>query len=449
LLCEAAAREHVRRTGRALRGSRLLGLAVLAGWVAAPYAAWRLGAGLAAALGGALGDAQAVHALGVGCALSAAAAGAAVGSGTPAPSAFGLQVVAAPLGRASLALAAGLPTLVGSGLLVAPAFVAGTIGFARHAEPVAPDTTETLVSLAGLAVAGALVFEAGATVRRETSIGAASLVLAAVTMSMLERILEQAISGAASSALLAVACAAAASCAIAWIALRARRPVVRCDTRPVAIPRRLLSGRRRAVVFGAAGLLGRAPDLRVALAAAAAFGVAGVAVGVVLATPLAAAVVLGGGAAALTAAIVPLTVRGRVDTGAWTWRAAGRIELASGWAVVSVALMLLAVSPALAVGAVRTAALGAVGYVASLTWFCWAAALVAGAVVPRRSSRVGDDVSSLGALLAVAVALGAVVSSAGPLLEDVGVPTAAAVSLLALGAASVGVGVVSITWGRR
>jgi hypothetical protein len=448
-LCEASAREHARRTWQAFRVSPLLGLALLVGWLAAPYAASRLGAELAAALGGALGDAEAVRALAVGCALSAAAAGAAVGAGTPAPRAFGLQVVAAPVGRAALVVAAGLPTVIGGALLVAPAVASGTIGFTAHAEPITPDAAAALASLAGLAVVGALVTEGGATVRRDTVLGASSLAAAAVAWAALERSLEHALAGHTAPVLLALGSAAALACAAAWVALRARRPLVRCQGRTIAIPRRLLAGRRRAVVVAAGGILGRAADLRVALVAATAFGLFGVAIGVALVAPLAAAAVLGGGAAALTAAIVPLSVRGRIDTGAWTWRAVGRTGLALGWAVGALGLTLLAVAPALLIGVARPAALGASGYVASLTWFCCAAALIAGAVIPRRSSRLGDDAASLAALLVVAFALGAVVSAAGPRLEGSGVPAPAVVSLLALATGAVAVGVVAVALGRR
>ncbi len=451
-LCEAALLAQYRRLSGTGRRRLLAAALVVVAWLAAPAAAWRLGATLGEMLAPALADAAAARALALGLCLTCAAVGAAVGVALPGPAALGAQLVSAPVSRRSLTLAANLPVATGIVVLVGPLLVALLLPVAAVSPGGRSAAAVVLASLAGAGVAGAVLGEGARRVFRRGSTfawaiaaaGGATLAVLAVESASV------ALAGGRFGALLGGATLVGMLCSgRLWLGLVATRPepVHRPPRRVVTTP-----GRRpgAAVVVSAAALLARPPDLRGSLFAAAAFGLLGLAVGAATGAPPAAGALLGGGSCAVASCFVPLAVRGRMDPGAWVWRVTRRWLVATAWAAASLALVESALLPVQLVALAQPGDAGAaVAQVAALAVLAWASALAAGAVVPRRARGAGDDALALGAFTAIAVLLGSATAGAGTRLDAWGLPGAVAACLTLAAAAVAAVAVLCATWGRR
>ena len=451
-LCEAALLVQYRRlSGTARRRLLAVALVVLA-WLAAPAAAWRLGATLGDVLEPALADAATARALALGLCVTCAAVGAAVGVALPGPAALGPQLVAAPISRRSLTLAVNLPVAAGAVALVGPLLVALLLPLAAVGPGGRPAAAVVLVSLAGAGVAGAVLAEGARRLLRRGSArawaisatGGATLAVLAVESGAV------ALAGSRYGAPLGGATVVGMLCSgHMWLGLVATRPepVHRARRRPITAPRRRSA---TAVAGSAAALLARPPDLRGSLLAAATFGLLGLAAGAATGAPPAAGALLGGGSCAVASCFVPLAVRGRIDPGAWVWRAARRWLVATAWAAASLALVETALLPVQLVALARPGDAGAaVAQVAALAALAWASALAAGAAVPRRTCGAGDDALALGAFTAIAVVLGTATAGAGARLDASGLPGAVAACLTLAAAAVAAVAVLGATWGRR
>lgn len=450
-LSEAVLRTQLRRLGTAAGRSRLVAVAAGALWLIAPVAAWRLGRSVGGLLSSDTVTLTVTRGLVLGLAVASAAAGAALGAATPGRRALGSQVAAAPVTRAVAVAALALPVVGGATLLVGPTLAALAAALASSSPGGAGAAFSLALSFAAAAASGAVSAEAGLHLSRRGSTAGhavAGVAVAAITAAVA---VEGAARAVAQGGLVLVASAAACALAAAgagstWIGLAATRPEPRATA-----PRRPLVPERRPVAAAccaAFALLSRAPDLRAALAAAASFALVGLGVGLAAGAPIPAALLLGGGACVVAAALVPLSVRGRLDPGAWVWRAGGHGVVAGGWAAASLGLVFLTLLPVGPVALARpreTAA--AAAQVVALAVAGWAAALAAGAVVPRRAHGAGDDALSLGAFAVATVGIGAAATLAGPMLGRAGVPDAIA-ALLVLASASVGaVTLLGARWG--
>ena len=180
------------------------------------------------------------------------------------------------------------------------------------------------------------------------------------------------------------------------------------------------------------------------------FGLGGLAAGSATGAPPAAGLLLGGGSCAVAGCLVPLSVRGRIDPGAWVWRVARRTRVATLWAAASLALLVLALLPSGAIAVARSAeSVGIVPHVLGLALFAWACALIAGALVPRRARGAGDDALSLATFGAVAVGLGVATSPAATRLGATGIPGVVASGLVLAAVSAGAVVTLGATWGRR
>ena len=450
-LCEAVLRVQRRRlTAVAARHPLVLALVGIA-WLAAPAAAWRVGSSAAQPLAPVFAELSSARALVVGLGLTCAALGATVGLSLPPPGALGAQIVAAPVSPRALAAAVTVPVVGGVLALVGPIMIALVVSFASAASG-ATAPALLLVSLAAVTAAGALLSEAimQLVARRFAAGAVAGLLMSLGTAALAVDTGARALTGGSAAVPLALAVAAAAvACAYLWLCLVAARP-----PRVSARRRRQLidlpSRRSTAVAVCAVALLARSTELRPALFAAVAFGLAGLAIGAATGAPPSAGLLLGGGSCAVAACLVPLSVRGRIDPGTWVWRTAGRVLVAAGWAGASLGLVAAVVVPVCLVALARgPEAAPAVVHVVGLMVFAWASALLAGAVVPRRAHGAGDDALALAMLAVAAVGLGIAISTLGSRLDAAGVPGVFAgglvLALVSLGA----VATLAATWGSR
>ncbi len=451
-LSEAVLRTQLRRLRGAALRRRPVAVASFALWLIAPVAAWRLGRSVGGLLSEDAVTLTVARGLVLGLAVACAAAGAASGATIPGCRALGPQVAAAPVSRTVAAIVLALPVVAGAAVLVGPTLFGLAAALAAASPGGAGAAVSLTVSFLAAAASGAVAAESGLRlVRRGGSSTRAVAAVATATIAVLI-----AIEGAARALarggpfllLSAVACAlaAAGACSL-WVALAATRP----EPRVAAARRPLVAPQRRPVAAAscaAFALLSRAPELRAALVAAASFGLVGLGAGLAAGAPPGAALLLGGGACVLAAALVPLAVRGRLDPGAWVWRAGPRHVVAGAWAASSLSLVLLTLLPVgLIVLARPQGAAAAAAQVAAVAVGCWAAALIAGAVVPRRAAGAGDDALSLGAFAIATVALGAVATLAGPALGKVGVPDAIAALLVLAAASAAAVTLLGASWG--
>ncbi len=451
-LCDAVLRAQFRRL-RTAATRRPLALALVAlAWLAAPVAAWRLGASVAQPLAPVLAERSSARALVLGLGLTCSALGATVGVSLPATAALGAQIVAAPVPRRALALAIALPVTAAVFALVGPILSALLASFAAAAPGGNAAPPVLLGSLTAATAMGALLAEAVSwlVAGRFAATALAGAVFSLATGALAIEAGARALTGGSAAVPLGLAAAAAAvGCAYLWLGLVAARPPrVRCHRgRPLLAPRGRPSA---AVVASGLALLSRSDELRPALLAAVGFGLAGLAVGALTGAPPEAGVLLGGGSCGVAACLVPLSVRGKIDPGVWVWRTAGRIRTGTAWAAASLGLVVAVVLPVCLVALARTPpAAPAVVQVVGLAVFAWASALLAGAVVPRRARGAGDDALSLATLAAVAVVLGAATGAAASRLDTAGVPRAAAGGFV-LGMVCAGATVVlASTWGRR
>lgn len=452
-LSEAVIRTQLRRLGTAAARSRLVAVAAAGLWLIAPVAVWRLGRSVGELLSGDTVTLALTRGLVLGLAVASAAAGAALAAAIPGRRALGSQIAAAPVPRAVAVAVLALPVVVGATFLVGPTLGALAAALALSSPGGLGAAVSLALAVAAAAASGAVAAEAAfRAFRRSRSLwhavagAAVAAMAAAIAIESPARALAQ---GGLVLLCSAIACAlAAAGAGSAWVGLAATRP----EPGATAARRPLVAAERRPVAAAscaAFALLSRAPDLRAALVAAASFGLVGLGVGLGAGAPAPAALLLGGGACVVAAALVPLSARGRLDPGAWVWHAGARGVVAGGWAAASLGLVFLALLP---VGVVALAhpreTAAAAAQVVALAVAGWAAALAAGAVVPRRAHGAGDDAVSLGAFAMATVAVGSVATLAGPMLGRAGIPDTIAV-LLVLAATSGGaVTLLGASWGN-
>jgi len=223
----------------------------------------------------------------------------------------------------------------------------------------------------------------------------------------------------------------------AWVALAATRAEPRCRRRGVARP----GQRRLPAPIAAAVLLARRTDLRLATLGAALFGLAGSVLAAASGAPPPASFLLGATTALLGSLLCPLVVGGVLDDGRWLWRGA---PISDGAIVRSFALASAvgAVLPVAVVGSVAAIASGAgvriVGIVAALVVAGSCVALLAGALLPWRSTGGGDQLTTIAAFAAIAIAASLAVGLVAPRLVSLGVPdpvVVVAICVVALAAA--------------
>jgi hypothetical protein len=452
LLSEAVVRVQVRRALAVVRRSPAPVVALAVTWLASPViVAWGM-APIGDVLAPALTDAGVVRALLTGLALPAAAMGSALALSLGGIAALGLQIATAPVRRRALVTATFLPTLVGAGLLVTPTAIALTFPLVEPSPGGPAACVPLAATLTAAAAAGGLAAEA--VLRSVRGRRLAPLTVAAgavVALALLLELLARAVAGggaAASAAAAAAAIPLAVASALGWVELASRRPPVR----PHAPRRRGCSvslSAAPATVHIAAVVLLRRQEVRLALVAAAMFGVLGGAVGAGAPGGGAVAALLGGGSAVFAASLAPLAAGGRIESGYWAWRAGGCATTAAGWAAASSALVACAVVPAAVLGLGLGATPRVLPSLLALAVLACGAALAVGALLPRRSPCAFDDAASLAMLGTLAVVLAAVLSFLQGRLEAIGVPGAVAAVALLAAVGALGVVALATTARRR
>ncbi len=444
-LCEATARCH----GRRLRGVAaaaplpvgVVGLVVLL----APFVLFRLGGAVGKEVSGSITDASVSAGLTLGPLLAAAVAGAALAVAAPTRSALGSQIAAGPSGAAVVVVAVALVPAAAGAVVVVPSLVAICTGLG-HALPGGAGSGLALAAATFAAVpAGAVVAEGGIAVGRgqldrAAAVGAGvlswlalGLALGAAALGPLAAV-PVALRGERSAWLaLGVSALAGLGLGCAWVALAATRAEPR--SRPRAMRR--VGRRRMPAPVAATVLLSRRGDLRLATVGATVFGLAGAAVGAAGAVPSPAPFLLGSTTALLGSLLCPLVVGGVLVDGRWLWQSApvGRSAVARAFAVVSTVAAAL---PVAVVGCAATVISGTkpgtLGVVAVLVIVGSGLAVLAGAMVPWRSGRAGDQMTTIAAFAAIAIAASLVVGFAAPRLVAAGIPDA--VVIIAIGVAA-------------
>ena len=144
---------------------------------------------------------------------------------------------------------------------------------------------------------------------------------------------------------------------------------------------------------------------------------------------------LGATTALLGSVLCPLVVGGVLDEGRWLWRSApvrsGAIARSFTLASTGAAALPVAV-----VGSAAAVVSGAdariVGIVATLVLNSSCVALLAGALLPWRGAGAGDQLTTIAAFAALAIATSFVVALVGPRLVSLGVPDPAVVAAICL-----------------
>lgn len=432
-LYSAVARCHVRRLLGLAAANPLAALAITAVVLASPLACLRLGTALGAELLGSLGAHGVADGILAGPALAAAVAGMALAVSFPGRSALGTQIAAAPFsGRdavvaacvvpglgglllvlpplvaLSTALAVALDRDVGAGIAVAIAILAAVPGGAILAEGMLAAWRGSWRQ-AGYVVAGTAAWASLGTALGNAALGP----LAPVANALRENRSPWLACAAACTTLLGLGCG--------WVPLAARRPGRGRRTRSSST--RLVRP-HGALLMAIAALLVRRADVRLASTGGVAFGVGGVLLAMVAEAPAPAAFMLGTTTALLGSVVASLAVSGIVRSGSWLWLAAPRSRAAIGRASWAVALLLTS-GPVIVVGAaalvVSPATRSAVGTVVVLALLAVDVAVVAGTLLPWRGG-AGDQLSTLAAFGATAIATSLAVGLVAPRLASLGIP---------------------------
>ena len=230
-----------------------------------------------------------------------------------------------------------------------------------------------------------------------------------------------------------LACLVAIGLGCAWVSLAATRAEPRSRSRPV----RSHGRRRMSATVAAIVLLARRGDLRVATLGAAVFGLAGAALGVASAAPAPAPFLLGTTTALLGSLLCPLVVGGVLADGRWLWRSAPveRSAVARAFALASTVAAALPVAVVACVAAVASGAKpGILGILAALVTVGTCLALLAGALVPWRGAGAGDQMTTIAAFAAIAIAVSLGVGLAAPRIVSVGIPDAIVVVAICVAA---------------
>ena len=437
-LCEAVARCHLRRL-RGVAASAPLPAAIVAlVVVTAPVILFRLGGAVGDEVADSIGAAGVSDALVLGPLLAAAVAGAALAVATPSRSALGDQVAAGPSGAAIAVVALTLVPAAAGWIVVVPSLIALCAGLA-HALPggVAGGVALAAATLAAVP-AGAVVAEGGLAAgrrhrRQAVAVGLGGLGWVVVGLAFGAgplgplALVPPALRGAGSPWLaLGMSSSVGIGLSAAWVVLAATRAEPRSRCRGVGRSSR----RRLPAPIAAVVLLARRTDLRLATLGAGLFGLAGSALAAATGAPPPASFLLGTTTALLGSLLCPLVVGGVLDGGRWLWRGA---PVPSGAIARSFALAstLAAALPVAAVGSVAAVASGAragiAGVVAALVVAGSCVALLAGALLPWRGTGAGDQMTTIAAFAAIAIAASLAVGLIAPRLVSLGVPDAAVV----------------------
>jgi hypothetical protein len=434
---------HLRRLRGVAAAAPLPAAIVALVLLASPVILFRLGRAVGGEVAEGIGNAGVADAVVLGPLLAAAVAGSALAVAAPERSALGSQVAAGPPGAVVALIALTLTPAIAGSIVVVPPLVALCIGLARSLPGGAMAGVALAAATLAAVPAGAVLAEGGIAAarkqhRRALAIGVAVLGWIAVGLSL----------GAAPLGPLALVASAlrdtgspwlafgasggsGIGLTAAWVGLAAGHAEPRSRRR--AAPR---CGRRRLPASIAASvLLGRRSDVRLATLGAGAFGLAGVALAAAGDTPSPAPFLLGATTALLGSVLCPLVVGGVLHEGRWLWRCApvrsGAIArtftLAStGAAALPVAL----VGSAAAVGSGADARIIAIVATLVLSGSC--VALIAGALLPWRGAGAGDQLTTIAAFAALAIAASFVVALVGPRLVSLGVPDPAVVVAICL-----------------
>ncbi len=437
-LCDAVARAQARRLCRPARTAPLPTALALCAWVFSGILIFRVGSDVGEELSPLVSDPRLARMVVVGLALPGCAGGAALGLMSRGVEALGAALAAAPLARVAAHGAVVAPRFVATFLLAAPLVLAAVLPLSLAAPGGVSGALGLLVALGASASVGALLAESTLhLVRRQVRwVADSGALAAAVCMCGVCELVTRGLVGGTREALLAVAAGllVGSAAGVAW--------VVGSSDRPAPRPRRH-GGRRplwrvlSVVDASAFAAVTRAADIRLAMAAAAFFGLGAIAVGA-LAVDVDGGLVLASGVAAMGAGVAPLSAGGRIDVARWVWSAGPASRVAVAWAGATALAMLVVVGPVVVIG-VASGADGTVAVQATaLAISAWAAGLAAGALVPRRAADLGDDAASLAAFVAVlslGVAGGATVHT---WLEGLGVPGAVSIWLLLAGGCGIG-----------
>ncbi|HWG56974.1 MAG TPA: hypothetical protein VNT58_10680 [Gaiellaceae bacterium] len=411
---------------------------------AATGVAWLAGRSVGRLAGGVVLEPGAATMLIAPSALGAAAAGAAAVLAAPHVDALDPQLRAAPISRRRLVLAAVVVPLVAAAALVAPVVVVASVALARELPGGWSAGLALAATLAAAAACGAALAEAAVGSRRHplaALTAAAGIGAALVPLDPLGAAAAALVGSRGAGEATARAAAAAAPAAAAWLLLVARRPDAPARGRrraAVSVP----SAPALAWLVTALVRATRPAEARRAACAALVFGYLGVVGGAALAVALSGALLLGATTTLLVASIVPLAQPARETEARWVWlvahRSPGAAPAAAGFAALAVAVALVAAVavPGVVVGpatedalrplAVATAALAGL-------------ALAVGSLLRWRGDRAADQLASLAALAAAALALsllvGAVSEPALRVLPEPAFAALVAVAPLAAGAA--------------
>jgi hypothetical protein len=448
-LCEAVGRCHLRRLRGVAAAAPLPAVIVALVVVAAPVVLFRLGGAVGDEVADSIDTAGVSNALVLGPLLAAAVAGAALAVAAPSRSALGFQVAAGPPGAAIAVVALTLVPAAAGSIVVVPSLIALCAGLARALPGGAAGGVALAAATLAAVPAGAVVAEGGLAAgrrhrRRAVAVGAGGLGWLVVGLAFGAgplgplAFVPPALRGAGSPWLaLGVSSGVGIGLSAAWVPLAATRAEPRSRRRGA---RR--SGRRRLPApIAAAVLLARRTDLRLATLGAALFGLAGSALAAATAAPPPASFLLGTTTALLGSLLCPLVVGGVLDGGRWLWRGAPVPSGAVGRSF-ALASILAAALPVAAVGSVAAIASGAgagiVGIVAALVVAGSCVALLAGALLPWRGTGAGDQMTTIAAFAAIAIAASLAVGLVAPRLVSLGVPdavVAVAICVLFLAAA--------------
>ncbi len=442
VLCRAVTRCQARRL-RAVAAAAPLPAAIVMIMVAlAPVALARVGGALGNELGGALTSSEVATALVLGPCLAAAAAGAVLAVSLPTRAGLGQQIAAGPCGDRS-AIGAGLvlPSVL-AGLIVLPSLLSLSLALADGFAGGYPAGLALTAAILAAVPAGAVVAEGvqiavrgrrirllgigiglGAWVATGSAMGATPLgPLAPVSLTLRGTV----------SAWIALGAAGvtATGLGIAWILLAASRPEQRSRT---TRRRHLDAAWRFPVPAAASSLIVRRSDVRRANVAALGFGAIGALIAVASGAEPPGPFLLATTTTLLGSLVAALAGWGALAAGAWMWLGAPRgrgaiaaITWQSGLVAAAVPVGIVALVAAFGSGADwRT-----VGVVAVLVVVGTAVATIAGSLVPWQGDGIGDQLSSLAAFVAVAIATSFIVGLIAPRLTGLGLPDPAIAILL-------------------
>jgi len=426
-------------------GSAPLPAAVVVAFVAlAPIALARVGAMLGHEL------APTVHASGVAIALvlgpclAAAAAGGVIAVSLPARIGLGQQIAAGPCGDRSAIVAPLLLPAVLATVVVLPSIVALSVSLAGpfpggHAAGLALSTAVlAAVAVGAIAAEGVLIAVRGRRRRLlAIGIGGGAWVCAGRAMGMtpLGPLAPAALAlrGVVSpSVALATVCVIALGLCGAWIGIVGCRPEQRHRT-----PRRrhFEAAWRFPMVAAATSLVARRTEVRRASVAALGFGLTGVTVAVVAGSPSPGPFFLATTTTLLGSLVAALTLYGILASGSWVWLAAptGLRSLAATAWLVGIAAAAIPVGVVGVVAAITSGvAASAAGVVSVLVVMGAAVATITGSLVPWQRDGIGDQLSTVAAFMALALATSFTIGLVAPRLTTAGVPDTGIAVLLSV-----------------